>query len=123
MRDLGTISPKWKFFIKFLFSELRESSRKGGRKIERTKQKQDTNETNHSRYNRIDADLKLQRSWYHSQGLPRPKPDGVPGLRGKVDTACIPSPDTISDPQQVAKGNLFFYNRISLPRYTNHILG
>lgn len=87
------------------------------REVERLKEpkkKQDTKETNHSRCNGIDAHMKLQRSWYHSQGLPRPKSDGVPGLRDEVDTACIPSPDTISDPQKFAKGNLFFYNGVSL---------
>ena len=92
MRNLGTFSPKWEFFIKYLFSGSENLPEEEKERLKEPKRMEDIKETNPSGCNRIDTHMKLQRPWYHSHGLPRSKPDAVPGLRGEVDTTCIPSP-------------------------------
>jgi hypothetical protein len=43
----------------------------------------DIKETRPSRHNRADAPTNSQRLWQHTQGLHKPKTDGVPSEMGK----------------------------------------
>ena len=42
------------------------------------------------RHKNIDAHKNSQKLWHHAQGLNRSKTDGVPVLKGEVDTDPIP---------------------------------
>lgn len=41
------------------------------------------------RYNRTDPHMNSQHLWQHAQGLHSSKSDGVPTLRGRVDTSLL----------------------------------
>lgn len=59
-------------------------------------------------------------TWQPTQGQQRYKPEGVPLLRGDVNTRPLPNPEAISSWQLLTKKKIFFF-QCNLTGHTNHM--